>query len=214
MQPSPISCAAIVVSKTKTMKIPIQLINPSYTMKVVNTHALIDSSTEISCIDWEFVWKYQLPTNWFKISIIVHNVDQSVNRNRKILFTTTLFLNIDGIIQEIIHHIMNCGVENVILGDLWLWKVNPIIDWQKQTLSISKSLDESKTLYFTLIATCKTNDKLFEQPLPPPHHVNVNPEYDKQLFNYLEKELENQFLTHANNNPIINLVKAWLFGIP
>ena len=205
-QPSPISCAAIFVSKTRTMKIPIQLINPSHTINTINTHAIIDSSTEISCIDWEFVQKHQLSTDQLETPIIVHNIDQSTNKNGKILFTTTLFLNIKGITQEATLHVMNCGAENVILGDPWLWKVNLIINWQKQTLTISKSLDESKALHSMFVATCKTNNKLFEWPLPHSQHVDITPEYDEQLFNYLKVECKNKFLIHANENHVLNQI--------
>ena len=37
------------------MQIPIQLIVPSPTMKAIDTHALVDSGADISCIDWNFV---------------------------------------------------------------------------------------------------------------------------------------------------------------
>jgi hypothetical protein len=30
---------------------------------------------------------------------------------------------------------MNCGKENLILGLPWLREVNPIVDWQKGTLT-------------------------------------------------------------------------------
>ena len=44
------------------MQIPIQLIVPSPTMKAIDTHALVDSGADISCIDWNFVKKHWLPT--------------------------------------------------------------------------------------------------------------------------------------------------------
>ena len=40
------------------MQIPIQLIVPSHTMKAIDTHALVDSGADISCIDWNFVKKH------------------------------------------------------------------------------------------------------------------------------------------------------------
>ena len=56
--PSSSTCAVTVQSSTPSMQIPIQLIVPSHTMKAVNTHALVDSGTDISCIDWDFVKKH------------------------------------------------------------------------------------------------------------------------------------------------------------
>ena len=54
--------AVTVQSSTSSMQIPIQLIVPSHTMKAIDTCALIDSGANISCIDWDFVKKHQLPT--------------------------------------------------------------------------------------------------------------------------------------------------------
>ena len=51
------------------MQIPIQLIVSSHTMKVVNTCTLVDSGNDISCINWNFVKKYQLLTTKLKTLI-------------------------------------------------------------------------------------------------------------------------------------------------
>ena len=42
------------------MQIPIQLIVPSHSIKVIDTQVLVDSSADISCINQDFV-KYNLP---------------------------------------------------------------------------------------------------------------------------------------------------------
>ena len=50
--PIPSTCASVTVrSQTKSMQIPVQLIMPSHSMKVVTTRALVDSGVDISCID-------------------------------------------------------------------------------------------------------------------------------------------------------------------
>ena len=61
--------AVTVQSSTPSMQIPIQLIVPSHTMKAIDTHALVDSGADISCIDWDFVKKHQLPTTKLKTPI-------------------------------------------------------------------------------------------------------------------------------------------------
>jgi hypothetical protein len=91
--------AAVVVSSTPSMQIPIQLIEPLHTLKAVNTQALVDSGTGISCIDWGFVCKHHLPTEYLTTSIHTQNVDNSINKKRIICFTSILFLNINGITQ-------------------------------------------------------------------------------------------------------------------
>ena len=116
-------------------------------LKVVNTHALIDSGTDISYINWQFVRKHSPPTTKLDIPIKVQNIDQILNKNREICFTCTLFTNIEGIIQKHLFHIMSCGRENVILGLPWLQTTNPTIDWSRQTIFILETCDQSKDLY-------------------------------------------------------------------
>ena len=60
-------------------------------LKVIDTCILIDSGADISCIDWQFVRKHSLPTTKLDISIKVQNVNQTLNKNREICFTCTLF---------------------------------------------------------------------------------------------------------------------------
>ena len=72
MQRSPISplCTSVTVKyETRSMQIPVQLIVPSHLMKVVNTQALVNSSADISCINRDFVKKYNLPTMKLAIPI-------------------------------------------------------------------------------------------------------------------------------------------------
>ena len=79
MQCPPISpvCASITArSETKSMQIPIQLIIPSHSMKVVNTQALVDSGTDISCIDQHFIKTMKLP-----IPMRARNTDHSNNKS-------------------------------------------------------------------------------------------------------------------------------------
>ena len=55
------SVCVTVTAKSKSMQIPLQIIVPSHTMKVVNIHALIDSRADISCLDYQFIHKHHLP---------------------------------------------------------------------------------------------------------------------------------------------------------
>ena len=66
---SPVCASVTVTSKTKSMQIPIQLIVPSHSMKVIDTQALVDSSADISYIDQDFIKKYNLPTMKLTIPI-------------------------------------------------------------------------------------------------------------------------------------------------
>jgi hypothetical protein len=123
------------------MKILIALVTPSRSLKVIDTSALINSGVEISCIDWAFVQKHNLPQDCLPIPIKVCNVDESTNRKGDILFSTTLFVDIGKVNQKVTFHVMDCGNENIILGLPWLRNTNPTIDWDRQTLTIPESID-------------------------------------------------------------------------
>ena len=102
------------------MRIPVQLITPSHTLKVVDSSTLVDSGGDISCIDWQFVRKHRLPTKKLASPIAVQNVDQTVNKTGAIRYTCTLYTNIEGIAQKHLFYVMGCGQENITLGLPWL----------------------------------------------------------------------------------------------
>ena len=125
------------------MQISIQLIEPSHTLKAVDTRALIDSGASISCLDWGFVRKHSLPTTRLQKPIYARNADNTINSKGVIRF------NVEGIARKVTFHVISLGNENVILGLPWLRDVNPTIDWNQRTLSIDESLDQSKDLYLS-----------------------------------------------------------------
>ena len=87
MQCSPISpvCASITVKlETRSMQIPIQLIVPLHSMKVVDTRALVNSGADISCIDQHFIKRHNLPTTKLLVPIRARNADHSHNKNGNI----------------------------------------------------------------------------------------------------------------------------------
>ena len=113
---SPICASVTVISETRLMQIPVQLIVPLHSMKVIDTWTLVDRGADISCIDRDFVKKYNLPTTKLTIPIWAWNTDHSHNKNRDIWYTCNLFLDIKGLIQKITLHVMTWRKENVILG--------------------------------------------------------------------------------------------------
>ena len=146
--PIPSMCASVTVQlQTKSMQIPIQLIVPSHSMKIVTTQALVNSGADISCIDQHFVQKNNLPTKKLPIPIRARNANHSNNKNGDIRYTCDLFIDIQGLTQKITLHVMTCGKKNVILGLSWLRKANPTINWTMQTLTLDESINESQELY-------------------------------------------------------------------
>ena len=149
-QHPPISsmCASVTVkSGTRSMQIPVQLIVPSHSMKVVDTHALVDSGADISCIDQHFIRKHNLPTTKLSIPIRARNTNLFHSKNGDIRYTCDLFIDIQGLAQKVTLHVMTCRKENVILGLPWLKQANPKVDWTTQTLVFDESIDESRDLY-------------------------------------------------------------------
>ena len=206
--PSLVTCAPVLVSTSnKSMRIPIQLITPSHTLKVIDSSALVDSGADISCINWQFVRKHHLPTEKLASPIAVCNVDQTVNKTGAICYTCTLYTNIEGIAQKHLFYVMGCGRENIILGLPWLRTTNPTIDWARQTLTIPESCDQSKDLYSAHTADTQWHDSFFRKPLPRTHrHVNVDTVYNSQLYDYLDHDMEDQYLQHSLNNRQINRI--------
>ncbi|KIO07299.1 hypothetical protein M404DRAFT_136195, partial [Pisolithus tinctorius Marx 270] len=128
------------------MQIPISLYPSETTLKVVNTTALVDSGAEISCIDWAFVQKHRIPTQRLAEPILAKNADGTQNSKGRILFSAILYFKVKGLVHQSFFHVINCGMENIILGLPWLQENNPIIDWRMGTLSIVEKTDRSKEL--------------------------------------------------------------------
>ena len=173
-------------------------------MKVVDTHALIDSGADISCLDYQFAWKHCLPLAKLPSPVCIQNADLSKNKQGPIKYTCCLFLNIAGITHDVTFHVMSCGKENIILGLPWLKVVNPKIDWKAKTLSISKSTDQSKLLYTLHSQDINRRNKSYQTLLTPPvHETMVHRITDQHFFSYLQHKSKNQFLERALDNRAI-----------
>ena len=64
---------------------------------------------------------------------------------------------------------MNCGNKNIILGDPWLRKVNPLIDWEQRSLKITEHTDKTHDL------NCQ-NIKVQGIKLDKAPHTNILPQ--------------------------------------
>ena len=212
MQSSPSHNAHVTVQALpKSMQIPLQVIEPSRVMKVVDTHALIDSGADISCLDYQFAKKHCLPSTKLTTPVLIRNADLSENKQGLIKHTCRLFLNIEGLTHDVTFHVISCGKENLILGLPWLRTVNPKIDWHTKTLSISELTDQSKLLYTLHTRHNQTNHKTLTS-LPQEAMVHRT---DQHLLSYLQHENENQFLERAlDNRAIFRLLRCGNRFIP
>ena len=172
------------------MQIPIQLIIPSHSMKVVDIWGLIDSSADISCIDQYFVRKHNLPTPKLPISIRARNANHSNNKSGDIQYTCDLFIDIQGLFQKVTLHVMTCGKENIILGLPWLKKANPTINWTTQTLIFDESIGESWDLYRYHTADMTQHQSHYRPTPRLSKHINVDMIKEDHLSLYLNQETE------------------------
>ena len=200
-------CASVTVrSQTKSMQIPIQLIVPLHSMKVINTWALVDSGTDISCIDQHFVQKNNLPTMKLSIPIWARNANHSNNKSGDIRYTCDLFVNIQGLAQKVTLYVMTCGKENIILGLPWLKKANPTVDWTMQTLTFDESIDESQELYWHHAADMAQHQSHYRPTPWLPKHINVDMIKEDHLGSYLNQETKSQYIHWALDNHAIHRI--------
>ena len=117
----------------KSMRVDTKIINGK---KSTATKALIDSGAQGVFMDERFAKKYGLPLVKLSKEIPVSNMDNTLNQNGPIKEYTRLLTIIDGKEFSTRFLVSNLGKEDVILGLPWLKRMNPEVDWEKQTLKI------------------------------------------------------------------------------
>ena len=134
-------------------------------------------------------------------------MDQTTNKTDTIHYTCTLYTIIKGITQKHLFYVIGCRRENIILRLPWLYVTNPTIDWAKQTLTIPESCDQLKDLYSTHTADTQWYDFFFQKPFSQTYqHLNLDTVYDSCLYNYLDHDMDDQYLQHLLNNHLINRI--------
>ena len=130
MQRTPENIKSVIVAdkQSKSFCIALSVLKNTFDKDVI-IKALIDSRASINCLDWGFVKKHKIPYHRLPQPICARNVDGSDNKSGIIKFIATTVIRIKGIIHRVLFHIINCGNENVILGNPWLENINPLIDW-------------------------------------------------------------------------------------
>ena len=203
---SPVCTSITVMSEIKSMQIPIQLIISLHLMKVIDIRLLVNSSTDISYIDWDFIKRYNLPTTKLTVPIQTRNADHSHNKNGDIWYTCDLFINIQGLTQKVTLYVMTCGKENIILGLPWLKKANPMVNWVMQTLVFAKSIDESQELYQCYVAD-PTQRSSHHKPAPQlSKYVHIDMVKEDHIGSYLNQETKSQYIRRALDNHAIHRI--------
>ena len=188
------------------MQIPVQLIVLLHSIKVINTQALVDSGTDISCIDQHFIRKHNLSTTKLPVPIQARNANHFHNKNSDIQYTCDLFIDIQGLTQKVTLHVMTCGKENIILGLPWPKKANPTIDWTTQTLKFDESIDKSWDLYQHHTADVTWHQSHYWPTPRLSKHINVDMIKKDHLSSYLNQETESKYIHRVLNNRAIHWI--------
>ena len=206
---------AVQVFSAQSMKISVSLFPNEQSLQVINTTTKVDCGANVSCINWGFVQKNKITTEWLACPISLRNADGSINARGKILFVAPLFFKVGGITQKVRFYVMNCGSENVILGLPWLKEANPSIDWKKETLSLDDSVIKDKDLIHQH-EICTTSYSTFNptDPDPPKGPSYYEALERKKLFKYIDFEEPKPFThctlrTSAIQSIIVNGAKRW-----
>ena len=173
-------------------------------MKVVNTWALVDSGANISCIDQDFIKKYNLSTTKLTVPVQAMNADHFHNKNGDIQYTCDLFIDIQGLAQKVTLYVMTSRKENVILGLPWLRKANPTVDWIMQTLVFNESINKSQELYQCYVADTTWHSSHYWPTPWLPKHVHIDMVKKDHLGSYLNQETKSQYICQVLDNHAIH----------
>ena len=119
------------------LTIPIQLTTTT-THKVFATRALVDSGCVGSCIDRDFVEKYDLKIHPTALPIPVYNADGSRNVDGSITGFVTVRLKIGDHAEVISLAVTKVDSADIFLGHDWLKLHNPDIDWATNVLRFNR----------------------------------------------------------------------------
>jgi len=98
--------------------------------------ALLDSGATGLFIDMAFAKKKGFRIEKLKNSLLVKNVDGTVNVGGAIIYQVEYNMFFKGHIKKVRMDMYNLGKTKVILGMPWLAAHNPKIDWEKEEVKI------------------------------------------------------------------------------
>lgn len=106
--------------------------------KNFSAKALIDSGSQYNLIDKRCVAKHALAMKPLRKPIKIRNADMSINAAGFITHYVYLDIKIGEDFIPIRFFVTSLGREDIFLGYAWLRRYNPIIDWEKSTVTIPK----------------------------------------------------------------------------
>ena len=94
----------------------------------INTQALVNSRYTRSCINQQFIINYKILTKQIPLTILVYNIDSTLNKNRFIKKFAILQLAINNYYKYINFAVTELGDIDLFLGHDWLKIHNFSID--------------------------------------------------------------------------------------
>ena len=102
------------------------------------TRALLDSGATGLFVNKRFVEENRLNARRLKPAIPVYNVDGTLNEGGSITHEIDFIVRFKDHTERATFEVCELGKTNVILGDAWLHKHNPEIDWRTGEISMTR----------------------------------------------------------------------------
>jgi hypothetical protein len=105
--------------------------------------AMVDCGATALFISRRFMRENKIRTHLIPREIPLYNIDGSRNCTRGITCLTRLQLKVGDTEEWRVFLVTDLGLEDVVLGLLWLRRVNPDIDWAQGKLKINSIIEEA-----------------------------------------------------------------------
>jgi hypothetical protein len=103
---------------------------------------MIDSGATTLFVSKRFVQRHYIIYSPLPNTIALHNINGFKNKARSLTHFACLTLTIGSWNESTDFLVTDLGSEDIILGLLWLKKVNPTIDWDSGEMEIPNSLEQ------------------------------------------------------------------------
>ncbi|KAF9803489.1 hypothetical protein IEO21_09671 [Rhodonia placenta] len=99
---------------------------------------MVDSRATMKFINKCFIAENKVQMRRLKEPILLYNIDGTLNKDGSISEVAMLQIQIGDHIEKTVFMVMDIGPEDVIVGLDWLCKHNPEINWETDSLKLSR----------------------------------------------------------------------------
>lgn len=127
--------------RSTELKVHLQSISSHHPM---GANALLDSGATGLFIDAEFVKAKNLTTQRLPRSILLYNIDGTLNEHGSVKETVDLIVRYQDHTERATFYVTTLGGTELILGHPWLMEHNPEIDWTTGRITMSRCPGECR----------------------------------------------------------------------